>query len=39
MNKHVTPQKVFYTYCESVGLTKDQIIHQLDWDFFSEDKE
>jgi hypothetical protein len=39
MNKHATPQKVFYTYCKNVGLTEDQIINELDWDFFSEDEE
>jgi hypothetical protein len=39
MNKHTTPQKVFYTYCKNVGPTEDQIINKLDWDFFSEEEE
>jgi hypothetical protein len=37
-DKDETPKKVFYTYCERMGLSEDQVIEQMDWDFFSEDK-
>ncbi len=31
--KEDTPKKVFYTYCEQMGLSKDQVIKEVDWDF------
>jgi hypothetical protein len=33
-----TPKKVFTTYCEHMGLTEDQVIDEIDWEFFSDDK-
>ncbi len=39
MKENATPKKVFYTYCNNVGLTKDQLIDEVDWDFFSNDEE
>jgi hypothetical protein len=32
------PRKVFYTYCDSMGLTENQVIKEMDWDFFLDDK-
>ncbi len=32
------PRKVFYTYCDRMGLTKNQVIEEMDWDFFLDDK-
>jgi hypothetical protein len=37
-DKNETLKKVFYTYCERMGLSKDQVIKEMDWDFFSDDK-
>jgi hypothetical protein len=37
MKKDATPKKVFYAYCDNVGLTEDQLIDEVDWDFFSDD--
>jgi hypothetical protein len=36
--RDMTPKKVFYTYCERMGLSKDQVIKEMDWDFFSNNK-
>lgn len=36
-NTDDTPRKVFTTYCECLGLAKDQLIDEIDWDFFSDD--
>jgi hypothetical protein len=33
-----TPKKVFTTYCEHMGLTEEQLIDEIDWDFFLDDK-
>jgi hypothetical protein len=30
-------KKIFYTYCEQMGLSKDQVIKEVDWEFFSDD--
>jgi hypothetical protein len=32
------PKKVFCTYCNRMGLTKNQVNKEMDWDFFSDDK-
>jgi hypothetical protein len=31
------PRKVFYTYCDRMGLAKNQVIEEVDWDFFLDD--
>jgi hypothetical protein len=28
-----TPKKIFATYCEHMGLTEEQVIDEIDWDF------
>jgi hypothetical protein len=33
-DKEDTPKKIFYAYCERMGLSKDQVIKEDDWDFF-----
>ncbi len=33
-----TPRKVFTTYCEQMGIAKEQLIDEIDWDFFSDDE-
>jgi hypothetical protein len=38
-NDAITPKKVFTTYCECMGLTEDQVVDKIDWDFFSNDEE
>jgi hypothetical protein len=37
-DKDETPKKVFYTYCERMGLSEDQVIEEMDWDFFSDNE-
>jgi hypothetical protein len=31
-----TPKKVFYTYCDRLGIDMDQVMDKIDWDFFSD---
>jgi hypothetical protein len=38
-NDVATPKKVFTTYCEHMGLTEDQVINKINWDFFLDDEE
>ena len=33
-----TPRKVFTTYCERMGIPEEQLIDEIDWDFFSDDE-
>jgi hypothetical protein len=33
-----TPRKVFTTYCKWMGIAEEQLIDEIDWDFFSDDK-
>jgi hypothetical protein len=33
-DKEDTPKKIFYAYCKWIGLSKDQVIEEVDWDFF-----
>ena len=33
-----TPRKVFTTYCKRMGIAKEQLIDEIDWDFFSDDE-
>jgi hypothetical protein len=34
-DKEDTPKKIFYMYCELMGLSKVQVIKEVDCDFFS----
>jgi hypothetical protein len=35
-DKEDTLKIIFYTYCERMGLSKDQLIKEIDWDFVSD---
>jgi hypothetical protein len=35
-DKEETPKKIFYTFCERMGIGEDQVIKEVDWDFFSD---
>jgi hypothetical protein len=32
------PKKVYTTYCDRLGITEDQVIDKVDWDFFSDNE-